>query len=555
MALDLALDLAPDRRRRLAAAALVAAVVAALLALDLACLPHLSLTYDEPGHFQYGFNLLHGYAYRFDDSKMPVSAANALPLLVAERLPPNALRRALASPAAARVPTVVAGVLLALLAYRWAGALYGGGAALLALFLCAFDPNLIAHSQLVTTDLYAALGVALTFYAFWRLDRRRTRGAAIAAAFALGAAQLAKYSCIFLYPLLAAVALGAHGGAVVAALRAGDRRRLRRQLRVALGIAALCLAATILVLNVGFLFDRTMTPLGDYQFRSDVFQRVQALPAVGRIPVPVPYPYLQGLDLVRYRERVNKVFGRIYLGGQLREREGFKAYYLYAYLFKAPLAAQLLFLLALVAYALRRRRFPFRRDEIYLLAPALAFWLYFDLFYRAQIGIRYLLVAFPLMHVFTASLVARREADGVPDGRRRLATTALAVGGAAAIAASVLAAFPRYLSYFNELVPRGHAYEILADSNLDWGQSKGDLARYLARHPAAIVDPPAPVAGTLVVDANLLTGVKRPNRYRWLREGFAPVGDVADSYLIYEVSPEELARIAGRGTEDRRGAR
>jgi hypothetical protein len=524
--------------------AAAALLLGALFALDLACLPRLSPTYDEPGHFQYGYNLLHGYTERFDDSKMPASAANALPLALAERLPPNALRRALASLEAARLPTVVAALLLALLAYRWAGELYGGGAALLALFLCACDPNLIAHSQLATTDVYAALGVTATCYAFWRLDRRRTRGAAVVAALALALAQLTKYTCIFLFPLVAALAAVAYGGAVLAALRARDRPRLGRQLRAALGVAALCVLATLAVVNAGFLGDRTGTPLGRYELRSDVFQRLQGIPGLASLPVPLPYPYLQGLDLVRYRERVNKGFGKIYLFGRLREREGFKAYYLYAYLFKAPLAAQLLLLLAAAAYALRRRSFRFRRDELYLLLPALAFWIYFDLLYRAQIGIRYMLVAFPLMHVFTASLLARR----VEWPRYRLARPAIAaivsIVAAVLIALSVLAAFPRYLSYFNELVERGRAYEILADSNLDWGQNRGALARYLARHPGAIVDPPRPVAGTLVVDANFLTGVKRPNRYRWLRDNFEPVGAVADSYLIYRISPADLARVA-----------
>jgi hypothetical protein len=553
MAPDFPRSFAPGLRGRVAAAVLLAV----LFALDLACLPRLSLTYDEPGHLQYGINVLHGDSDRFDDSKMPVSALNALPAVAAERLREGPLRRALASPEAARLSTAIAGLLLALLVYRWAGELYGGAAALLALFLCALDPNLIAHSQLVTTDLYAALGVAATFYGFWRLDRRRTPGAAVFAALALALAQLAKYTCIFLYPLLAVAALAAYGGPVARALADRDRPRLRRQLRAALGVAALIATATLLVVNLGFLGNRTFTPFGRYEFRSELFRRMQSLPGLRALPVPLPYPYLQGIDLVRFRERGGKIFGRIYLCGQLRENEGFKAYYLYAYLFKTPLGGQLLFFLAAAAYALRRRSFRFRRDEIWMLAPALAFWIYFDLLYKAQIGIRYLLVAFPLMHVFTGSLLAAEpvapEVAGIaPSVRRRPAGAArrAAIAGIAgisafAIAASVLAAFPDgYISYFNELVPdRGRAYEILADSNLDWGQDEAVLVRYLAAHPEVSVNPPAPVPGRLVIGANFLTGVMRNGRYGWLRHNFEPVGAVTPSHLIFEIAPAELERL------------
>ncbi len=535
----------PSLANRLAAAA----ILALLFALDFACLPRLSLTYDEPGHLQYGSNVLHGDSERFDDSKMPVSAANALPGFVAEHLPAGALRRALASPTAARLPTALAGLLLAWLVYRWAGELYGGAAALLALFLCAFDPNLVAHSQLATTDTYAALGVAASCYAAWRLARRRTPRAAVAVALALGAAQLAKYTSIFLYPILGAVALAVWGGPFAHAVAARDRPRLRRQLRAALAVAALVAAAALLMINAGFLFDRTGTPLGRYDFRSELFERLQSHPLLARLPVPFPYPYLQGLDLVRFRERAGKVFGRIYLCGALRENEGFKAYYLYAYLFKTPLGAQLLALLAAVAYAVRRRRFRFRRDEIWLAVPALAFWIYFDLLYKAQIGIRHLLVALPLLYVATGSLLAEpSDATGEKGEKARpaphRATVAVAALAALAVAASVAAGFrDGYISYFNELVPdRSRAYEVLADSNLAWGQDAAFLARYLAEHPGTIVNPPAPVAGRVVVEANLLTGVKRGSRYGWLRDGFTPVGAVTPSYPIFEITEEELAR-------------
>jgi hypothetical protein len=51
--------------------------VGAFLLLAIVGLRHLSLTFDEPHHWGYGQNVLEGNSDRFDDSKMPVSAANA----------------------------------------------------------------------------------------------------------------------------------------------------------------------------------------------------------------------------------------------------------------------------------------------------------------------------------------------------------------------------------------------------------------------------------------------------------------------------------------------
>jgi hypothetical protein len=100
--------------------------------------------------------------------------------------------------------------------------------------------------------------------------------------------------------------------------------------------------------------------------------------------------------------------------------------------------------------------------------------------------------------------------------------------------------------YFNELVyDRRNAYKILADSNIQWGQSRHYLTQYLKQHPALHVAPERPVAGRIVVEVNQLTGVTEdPTRYAWLRENLLPSETIAYSYLVYDVSPAELEEIS-----------
>ena len=303
--------------------------------------------------------------------------------------------------------------------------------------------------------------------------------------------------------------------------------------------AALFLAVSLVVVNAGFLFNRTLTRFDAYAFRSELFRGAQRnAGAAGALRVPVPYPYLEGLDWVVHRERTGEGYGPIYLLGELRHGRGFPGYYFYATLFKTPLPTLLIILAAIVSYVARRRRFEFWRNEWVVVCPVLFFTIYFNFFYRAQIGIRYFLVVFPLLYVFAGSLLA----DWTRVSRRT--TTALA-SALLLTAASVLSYFPHFIPYFNELVPdRRLAYRILADSNLDWRQHRWYLDRYLAEHPRAVIEPERPQAGTILAGVNVLTGVGGdPARLAWLRDNFTPVDHIAYSVLVYRVTPADVERV------------
>ncbi|HEX5126652.1 MAG TPA: glycosyltransferase family 39 protein [Rhodocyclaceae bacterium] len=518
---------------------LVALLLALFFVLALGGLHHMGLTYDEADHLRYGVNILHGDADRFDDSKMPVSAWNALPGLIAEHMSEGPVRDALAGTFASRVPTVLAALLLGLLVYRWARELYGDKAGLLALSLFVLDVNILAHARWATTDLYATLGTCAALYFFWRFQRDGGPRAGGLSALTLGFAQIAKYSGVFLVPLFVMLAVVRHWHTLVATSGEGRQGWKRLRPKTTLGYVALFVIVVLLIINAGFLFRKSFTPLGEYAFRANLFRSVQhALPAA--LPVPVPYPYLEGLDWVLQRERAGSEFGNLYMLGELREGRGFKGYYFVAYLFKVPLPIQILFIAAIICYWRRRPLFHFSRDEVFLLLPVLFFFVYFNFLFEADIGIRFLLVAFPMMHVFTASLLAPQTALGK---RQQLTIGALLI----AALISVLSYAPHYLSYFNELVPdRKQAYRILADSNLDWGENEYWLKRWMEEHPGAIFEPASPVAGTIVVGVNNYTGVLNKDQFAWLRDGLnaRPVSQIAYSYLVFEVTPKDLERLS-----------
>ena len=354
----------------------------------------------------------------------------------------------------------------------------------------------------------------------------------------MGLSLLAKYSAVFLLGLLPVILILVEAPAAWAHWQRGNRRAVRALGRRLLGHGLLAGGVILLVVNAGFLFNRTFTPLQDYEFQSELFRGIQtSLTNLPFIRIPVPYPFLEGLDLVRFRERSGFGFGDIYLLGRL-SKDGFPGYYLVAYLFKVPLAAQLLLVLAVLAPVFGWKSRRLRRDELFLILPVLFYGAYFNFFYRAQIGIRFLLLIFPLLLIYSGSLVEKW-----PAWKRPARVGVLALG--AAMVLSVLSYFPHYIPYFNELVPdRRNAYRVLADSNIDWDQAEWYLDRYLEAHPEAVLSPGAPVAGRLVVEVNRLTGVAGdPAPFAWLRETQEPVDTIAYTYLVYEVTDEDLEGV------------
>ena len=545
--------------------AAVALLLAVLFGLEATSIRGKDLTYDAPDHLRYGQRIVHGDATRFDDSKMPVSAWNALPGRIAEELEPGALRAFLASPAAARYPTMLASLLLAGLVFRWSRELYGAAAGLLALFLYVFDPNLLAHSRYVTTDLYCVLTITLALYTFWKFssaeERSRRWRWGVAAAFAFGLAQIAKYTGAYLVPVLLLVLAVRFGPDVFADLRRGRWRLLGRRAGLFAGWTAVFAVVATLVINAGFLFQDPFWPLAEFPFRSEPFREmrdrvVEVWPGAS---FPFPYPYVEGLDWVLARERTGEGYGNIYLLGRTQTGEGFPGYFFVVTLFKQPIPILLFWLAAIGAYLVAQARgaFRFRRDEAFLLVPIAFFTIYFNFLFQAQMGIRYFLPVFPLLHVFTGCVLT--PLSGETWGARRRGRSswqdlALISGLGAWLVVSVLSYYPHFLPYTNELVlDRKMAYRLFADSNLDWGEDISYVDRWLEEHPEVVWQPEEPTAGRILVGTNWLTGVFKRRHDTWIRKRFEPVGHLRYSHLLFEVSEEEAERARrDEATQNRR---
>lgn len=497
-----------------------------------------SKTSDENAHYLYGRNIvLKGDATRFDDSKMPITALNALPRKWGRNLPPGIVRSFLQDFWVARLITLLFSALVAQVIFFWSRSLYGLIPAFFSLALYLFDPNIIAYSQLVTTDIYATGTTVFVFFSLWRFAHRRNLLNGLLCALALGISLVAKYSAIVLIPLALLTLLIFDSPAFLEAYRKQRAQTVIANLRRYIVYLIVVFIVAGLIVNISFLSTRTFTRFEDYQFQSNLFRSLGQIPGIGKFPIPLPYPYLEGLDLVMYNERTGASYGNIYLLGQVRKGDnGFIGYYFIASLLKVPISSQVIYLLALYFYfrdSPRRRHFF--ADDIFLFVPLVFFILYYNFLFNTQIGIRFYLVVFPFLYIFSGHLF--KNFSSFTNIKKILGLTSIVY-----LLCSVLSYYPNFLPYFNEFVwNRLHAYRYLADSNIDWGQNSDELGEYLSVHFDAVYAPEEVQSGHIVLSVNQLTGVHgNPEKYKWLRDNFEPVDTISYTYLIYRISPDEI---------------
>ena len=241
------------------------------------------------------------------------------------------------------IPFSLAGGLFAYLYARelWRSDVSG----LIAVILWCFEPNMLAHAELVTNDVpCAALGLGATWL-FWRWLRRPTWGRATIAGLVLGLTELSKTSWIFLFglwPLLwlidsttARYLARSAPPAGAAPARPSDLQSAPLLRRPQTQLCGMLLIALYLI-NLGYAFDGSFTRLKSFDFVSTsltdldtpgkVGNRFRGL-WIGNVPVPLPRQYVLGLDL---QKRDFEDWRRPnYLRGEWRTGGGWWYYYLY----------------------------------------------------------------------------------------------------------------------------------------------------------------------------------------------------------------------------------
>lgn len=332
--------------------------------------------------------------------------------------------------APARRMNLAVGCGVVLLAGWWAFRAWGSRPAGLAgAAFAASDPNLLALSCVLSTDVGLTLFGLLTAYLMWEYAAAPSRPLLAAAGVSVGLLLGSKLSAVGM-----AAGLGAagalfvlRGGALALPGRAGGGVRPAVDLAVRLGVIAL----VVLAATYGFVH------FGEW-----------------------------GRGLKVQLTRSDHGDARFYLCGEVAPR-GWYHYFLVVLTLKLPLG-----LIAAAALGLGGRA-PWGRRAVWLLIPPAVFFAAAS-YSRVDLGVRVVLPAIAFLYV----LAARLAAPGCCRTGRLLA-----LGGCVAWAGvSAWAAAPHQIAYFNELAggPAG-GLRYVADSNVDWGQDLPGLKAYTDR--------------------------------------------------------------------------
>jgi hypothetical protein len=434
----------------------------------------------------------------------------------------------------ARLPIIALGMMLSALVFRWASERFGSWGGLLASVFCAFDPNILAHMRLSTTDVGGAFFIFLAAYAFWKVSRKTSSPRVLWAGVALGMAFAAKLSALLFGPILALTLL------IDGFLN--DSQQVNHPLR-RIGLLVIVALLALIVIWVTYCFQ--MGPLEGVRFA-----------------VPAP-PYVRGIRAVlsfASGGRQGYLFGEI-------STEGWWYYFPIALIVKTPLVTLTAILLATAVML----RYSQHADLFLLVPPSILFTIF--TIARLNLGYRHLLPILPFLAVHIGRLApsSTRVLQTCKLARLRLALPVILVF---TLTFTTFTIYPHFLAYFN-LIGGGpkKGWHILADSNIDWGQDLKGLRSWMKRQNIARVrlswfgsaypeaysitydplpgvgfpshfklwsnppfDPEDPQPGVYVISVNNLIGLNLPNPdlYAWFRNRL-PDERIGYSLFVYRV--------------------
>jgi hypothetical protein len=448
----------------------------------------------------------------------------------------------------ARIPILALSLVLGWFLFQWAREMFGPPAGLLALSLYVLDPNVVTHSGLVTTDLGVTLFIFLSVYTLWKYASRPHPRRIIWFGLMIGAAFAAKFTALWLLPMLALLALILlFSGTTLPA------RPWSTQPEIAsgrLGRFFSLFAVHVMAFAVGFLL-----LLATYAF--------------SHFPV-----FWEGISIgMKHAASGNWA----YLLGKISQR-GWWDYFLIAFAVKSP-PGTLALLAASLCFALPFRLWHTWEERIrkgsFLVVPV-AVVLIITSIWNVNIGLRHILPMYPFLFMLLGSIAAWN-----PSGhslKKVLPACLLLCTFWNAVEAVRIS--PYDLAYFNPFAGGpANGPHWLSDSNIDWGQSTEALKKYVdhmgvpaiycafvgdrdpwlhgiqyqyvpgpmnlqAVRVRGFVVPEGMARELLAVEVMISHGfyLSDTEAYSWLKSR-TPIDRVGYSILIYDITRDDMAHV------------
>lgn len=376
-----------------------------------------------------------------------------------------------------RLAASLMSLLLAVLVFLAANEMFGLIEATLALAILAFEPMLIAHGSLVTTDMAITATSFAAVYALYRYGRKPDAARLLFAGLAIGAMVASKHTAVVIMPLLLILLLIDIFIFRAGVLPANSASILKLALR-RLGAFVLMGVIGLAVLWACYGFRYQALPASSPQTISlaDVFNMGYHHEAIettaGKLvnllqqSHLVPESYTLGLaDIVGSGSRPTFLLGTAYPTGQW-------FYFPVAFVIKSSAVLLILLFVSLFYLPIYKK---YSREMLYLLIPALGY-LAVSLSFGLNIGIRHVLPIYPFFIVIAAAgagALCRRY-------RFFIVIVALLLIFHAGEAARTV---PNYIAFANDFWGgSNNAYHLLDDSNVEWSQNFKLIGNYVEQN-------------------------------------------------------------------------
>jgi Dolichyl-phosphate-mannose-protein mannosyltransferase len=526
-------------------------------------------TWDEPEHLAAGVELLDRGYYEYDTEHPPIGrVVLALgPYLAGAHSygtpPPSGVTEGedilyrdgkydlyLTLARAGALPFLA---LLLFVTWLWARRMHSGeGAALLAVVLLLSVPPVLGHAGVAALDVAAAATILLALYALDRwLDTPSWR-TAVLFGLATGLAVGTKFSAVP-YIGLSLLALALTHWALAA--RAPPAARAAAVARRALELVLVGLATLVpLFIAYGIRAPNEARVAARFNWALSYLLQQQGLDhGLGVLLAHLWLPR-ELKDLVNgiVAVKAHNDDGHLsYLLGEVRTR-GWWYFYLVALAVKTPLP-----LLAGGSVGVAwLARDGWRSGDNWRFTPAVlsvAILAFASGFSHINIGIRHVLILYPLLAIGAAWVVTRswQALRAARDRRWAAAGVVLLTALLTWQLSTLWTAWPDYLAWFNETV--SHPERVLVDSDLDWGQDLRRLEQRAAQlkiprlslayrgtadltreplPPLVILAPHQPTTGWVAVSQ--LARTRNLSDYAWL-DAYRPVERIGKSIDLYYI--------------------
>jgi tetratricopeptide (TPR) repeat protein len=474
-----------------------------------------------------------------------------------------------------RLGPILLTVMLALLVFFAAWDMFGKISAFIALGLIAFDPNLIAHGALVTTDVAPACFLFATVYAFYRYAKAPSIRRIILVGVFGGLTLASKHTGILIVPMLALLALCE---LLWCKHKVPDDTRnaisYRKKAIQLLGASVLIAIISLGVLWASYGFRYSARP-GGLELNPPFTQYMQSMPspmqarvlAVAASTHILPESFIYGLADILSTGSNSFLFGNVYPHG---------VWFFFPTVFAIKSTLPFLILLVLAFVAIATRRLKGKREILFLIVPPVLY-LAVAMWSNTNFGVRHILP----IYVFLSVLAAGAAGALILNNRKWVYVFSVLL---LFQAISCLWVSPSYMAYANELWGGpANTHNLLTDSNCDWGQQLKSVKSYLDERgvkecwfayfgegvldkgyygitckPLPTVEggyfgvnpkPPVSIDGPVLISAGVLSGFRygpgRLNPYEQF-QSLTPSAVIENSIFVYD-GHFEIPQAAARG--------